>query len=127
MEKKINIHRQRIMRLNEFCDVGVAGHELTPVEGLVWICVYRHTQWKTGTATLSYSRIADSCNVSESTVRRALKKLTEQYLIKRLRRGSGSRCSVFALMNEYGEYMPQTLEILKKRRAKRSQQGVSQP
>lgn len=58
-----NTHKQRIQRLNDFMDTEAYNHELTPAQSLTWVCMYRHTQWKTGTVTLSYSRIAESCNI----------------------------------------------------------------
>lgn len=107
-----NINAQRNKRYNDFFENDIKDFDITTTEALVWCCAFGHTNWNTGTFTLSYSRIAKQCNCAELTAKRALKTLHDKQLIRRVKQGSGTASSVYALLDNQGELMPQTEGVL---------------
>jgi len=111
-----DIHAQRINRLNQFFDDDIYNFELKPSESLVWVCLYRHTNWSTGIATLAISRIKQHCYLGDKTARRAIKVLCDKQLIKRITIGTGTRSSIYAILSQDCYLLPQTKAYLSKKR-----------
>ena len=102
MDEK-NIYKERIKRLNFFYDEEARNRDLTLSECAVWACVFRHFNWYTGVAAVSYGRIARDLGTSPSTARRALVGLCKKHALFRIRKGTSCTLSQFAFYDTHGE------------------------
>ncbi len=77
--------RQRFALLNAFLDLALP--HLTRAEAAAWLLLYRHAK-PDGIATASVADLARRTGCDESAIRRALKRLRENGLVERIKRGS---------------------------------------
>ena len=72
---------------------------LLPIEQSVYLQLYRHSFGRgLNCAQLSNSELQQLCNVSHSTVREAIKKLTDKGCIKQIRAGIQHEASIYRIM-----------------------------
>ncbi|NMC19179.1 MAG: helix-turn-helix domain-containing protein [Thermogutta sp.] len=81
--------------LNMFVDRTMRG--LTHAEVVVWLCLFRHYQTKTGYARVSESRLAEQTGLSVRTVRRALAGLRRKRLVSNRRKAKQGRIAEYYL------------------------------
>lgn len=77
--------RRRFALLNWFVDSVLA--ELGPVDSTIWFVLYRDARID-GTATAAVSDLSRRSGFCEAAVRRALRRLRDRGLVRRLKRGS---------------------------------------
>lgn len=77
--------QRRFALFNAFVDLALA--RLGPVDVAVWLVLYRHG-WRDGTVTVAVSDLERRTGYRDVAVRRALRRLREHGLIKRIKRGT---------------------------------------
>jgi len=116
MKRDFNIHAVRNAALNTFFDETISEEGLTSSAALVWLCCFRHTQWSTGLCSLSHSRIAEQCKISTRQVKRIVSYLRGKKLLCRIKRGNSLKPSLYTILAEPGEFIPQALPYVNRKR-----------